>query len=111
MVGHIVNCYQFLTAFGNDASDIFLQFIIMIMPDEVLPAFNSEDYMNINLRVGIGHIQKMRPATKLGNLFVRIGRAYGAWNILNWDLSTERPALRAFLLGGANAFEAQSDGR
>lgn len=69
MVGHIVNGNQFLPTLGDDASDVFLQFVIMLGPDEVLAAFNSKDDMDINLRIGIGHVQKRPPSAEFGNLF------------------------------------------
>jgi hypothetical protein len=69
MVGHVVNDDQFLFLTGDNASDVFLQLVVVFGLDEILPAFNGKYDMNINLRVGIGHEPKMPLLTELENLF------------------------------------------
>ena len=41
----------------------------MFRLDEVLPAFDSEHDVDVNLCVGVGHVRKMPLLTELGNLF------------------------------------------
>jgi hypothetical protein len=100
MVRHIVNGNQLLPALRYDARDIFLQFGIVLRADEILPSFNSKNDMDINLRIGIGHVEKMpsRPffREKIGVGVMGIGRAYGACVLFMVPFSTDRSALRAF---------------
>ena len=51
---------MFLT--GDNAGDVFLK-------DEVLPAFNREYSLDVNLRIGVCHGRKMPLLTELGNPF------------------------------------------
>ena len=69
MIRHIVDGDQFVFLRGNNTGDIFLQFLVMFGRDEALPAFDGKHYVKINLRVGVGHEQKMPLLTELGNLF------------------------------------------
>jgi hypothetical protein len=69
MIRHIVDGDQFLFLTGNDAGDIFLQFVVMFRSDEILPAFDGEHDMNINLRIGVGHAPKTPLLTELENPF------------------------------------------
>src|SRR5882724_4180969 len=69
VVGHIVDDNQLLFPTGNDAGDVFLQLVVMFWIEEVLPAFDGEHNMDINLRVGVGHASKMPLLTELENLF------------------------------------------
>ena len=55
MVGHIVYGNQLLPLRGDDAGDVFLQFVIVFRRDEILPAFHRKHDVKINLCVGIGH--------------------------------------------------------
>ena len=43
------------TLAGNDAGDVFLQLLLPVREDEVLPALDGEDNANVDLRVGVGH--------------------------------------------------------
>ena len=83
MVGHIVYGNRLVPLGGDDAGDVFLQFVIVFRRDEILPAFNGKHDVQINLRVGICHLKYAAP-TELKYLFVRgflqICRAYGAGN-------------------------------
>jgi hypothetical protein len=72
MIRHIVDGYQFLSLTGDNAGNIFLQFIVMFGFDEVLSPFNGEHNVDINLRIGVGHGWKMPLLTELENLF-RVG--------------------------------------
>jgi hypothetical protein len=62
-------------------------------PDEVLTAFDGKYNVNVNLRIRIGHAQKMPPLTGLGNLFwefvLQIYRPYGPAS----DLKGRQPVL------------------
>ena len=72
VVPQIIDCYQFVFLAGNDTADIFLKFIIVFGFDEISPSFDCEHDMDVNLRVGIGHLQKMPLLTELGNIFQSI---------------------------------------
>jgi len=70
VIRHIVYGDELLFLTGDDAGDVFLKFVVMFGFDEVLPAFNSEHNMNVNLRIGICHAPKMPLLTELENLFL-----------------------------------------
>jgi hypothetical protein len=61
MVGHIVYGNQLVPLRGDDAGDVFLQFVIVFRRDEILPAFNGKNDVQINLRVGICHSEYIAP--------------------------------------------------
>jgi hypothetical protein len=69
MVGHVVYGNQFVLLGGNNPGDKFAQFLTVFGPDQILSPLNGKYDMDINLRVGIGHAQKMPLLTELGNLF------------------------------------------
>jgi hypothetical protein len=69
MIRHIIYGDQFLFPAGNDASNVFLQLVVLFRLDEALPAFNGEHDVDVNLRVGVGHVPKMPLLTELENLF------------------------------------------
>jgi hypothetical protein len=61
----------------------------VVGPDQVLSALNGKDDVDINLRVGIGHAQKMPLLTELGNLFSDVATnmpALTGLRIFNWSL-------------------------
>ena len=69
MVRHIVDGNQFLFLTGDDAGDVLLEFIVVFRLDEVLSAFDSKHDVNVDLRVGVGHLRKMPLLTELENPF------------------------------------------
>ena len=69
VIRHIVDDDQFLFLAGDDAGDEFLQFVVVFRRDEILPAFNGEHDVNVNLRVGVCHAPNMSLLTELGNSF------------------------------------------
>src|ERR1039458_4127593 len=69
VIRHIVYRNQLLLLTGDDAGDVFLKFVVVFRLDEVLPAFDGEHNMEIDLRVGVGHASKMPLLTELENLF------------------------------------------
>ena len=85
MVRHIVDGNELLFLTGDDASDVFLKFVIVLRLDEILSAFHREHDVNVDLCVGVGHARecfyKDVAPTALKLLFVwvlQICRAYGA---------------------------------
>jgi len=70
MVWEIIDCYQFVFLTCNDPADVFLEFIIVFGLNEILPSFDREHDVNINLRVRVGHAQKMPLLTELGIIFL-----------------------------------------
>jgi len=82
MVRHIIYGNQFLPLRRDDARDVFLQFVVMFGLNEILPAFDGEHDVDVNLRVGVGHGRKMPLLTELENLIS--------------DGSTEMSALTGF---------------
>jgi hypothetical protein len=46
--------------------------------DEALPTFNGKHDMDINLRVGVGHVPKMPLLTELENIFRVVSYKYAA---------------------------------
>jgi len=91
MIRHIVYRNQFLFQAGNDASDVFLQLVVVFRLDEALPAFNGEHDVDINLRVGVCHARNMSLLTELENLF--------------WLVSTNMSRLRRW---GSGLFQGES---
>ena len=88
MIRHIVDRNQLLLLSGDDAGDVFLQFVVVFRLDEALPAFNGEHDVDVNLHVGVGHAQKMPLLTELENQFILVlqrCRAYGAWEGVRLD--------------------------
>src|SRR5271165_3630366 len=69
MVRHIVYGNQLVLLRRDSADDVFLDFVVVFGWDEVLPAFDSEYDVNINLRIGVGHARKMPLLTELENPF------------------------------------------
>ena len=69
MVRHVVYGDQLLFLTGDDAGDVFLQFVVMLRFYEALPTFDGKHYMDVDLRLGIGHAPKMPLLRELENLF------------------------------------------
>ena len=46
-----------------------MEFVVALWRDEVLPAFDGEHDLNVDLCVGVGHARKMPLLTELGNHF------------------------------------------
>src|ERR1039458_3659936 len=84
MIRHVVDRNQLLPLVGKDAGDVFLQFVIVLRRNEILPALHGEHDVNVDLGVGVGHEPKMPLLTELGNLFVlgstKISRLRRSWN-------------------------------
>src|SRR5579863_517711 len=74
----LVDGDQFLPLAGNNAGDVFLKFVVMPGLDKVLPAFDSEYDVDVDLGVGICHERRMALLTELGNLFLSGFYKYGA---------------------------------
>ena len=55
MVGHAVDCKCFVFLVPDYAADVFLKFFPVLRDYEVLPSLDRENYLDIDLRVGIGH--------------------------------------------------------
>ena len=55
VVRHIVDRDEFLPLMGDDAGDVFLQFIVPVHRDEALASLHRKDDLDIDLRVGVGH--------------------------------------------------------
>jgi hypothetical protein len=47
----------------------FLQFIVMLRRNQVLPSFHGKHDMDVYLGVGVGHVRNMSLLTELGNLY------------------------------------------
>ena len=69
MIRQVVYGDQLLPLGGDDAREVFLQFVIMFRRDEALPALDGKHDVEVDLRVGVGHLQKMPLLTELENLF------------------------------------------
>jgi hypothetical protein len=59
MIRHIIDRNQLLILNRDNARDVLLEFLVVFPFYQVLPAFDREDHVNIDLRVGIGHALKM----------------------------------------------------
>src|SRR5207237_6020636 len=57
---HVVNGDQLLPLRGHDSSNVLLKLIVMFRINKVLPAFNGEHDLNVNLSVGVSHIRSSR---------------------------------------------------
>jgi len=93
MVRHIVDGNELLFLTGDDASDVFLKFVIVLRLDEILPAFHREHDMNVDLCVGVGHARKMSQ---------QICRAYGAQIVFcpgSTNISRLRRCFQKFVFG------------
>src|SRR6266540_1979265 len=66
VVGHVINCNELLSLPRNNARDVFLELVVVLRANEILSAFDGEDDMDIDLRVGVGHARKMPLLTELG---------------------------------------------
>ena len=69
MIGHVVNGNQFVPLLGNNAGEVFLQLVVVFGRNEVLPAFNRKNDMDINLCVRVCHAPNMSLPWSLGNVF------------------------------------------
>lgn len=58
MIGHIIDDDHFVILTGNNAGDVFLKFVVVFRFDEVLSSFDGEHDMDINLRVGVCHVEE-----------------------------------------------------
>ena len=72
MVRHVVYRNQLVLLGGDDAGDVFLQLVVAFRRDEALPAFDGEDDLDVDLRVGVGHARKMPLLTELGSSFALV---------------------------------------
>ena len=72
MVRHVVYRNQLVPLRGNDAGDVFLEFVVVFRCDEALPAFHGKHDMDVNLRIGIRHAPTMPLLTEIGNLFLLV---------------------------------------
>lgn len=59
MIGHVVDGDHFLVLGRDNAGDVFLEFVVVFGFDEVLPAFDGEDDVDVDLGVGVGHARKI----------------------------------------------------
>ena len=58
MIGHAVHsAYQFLILLADDTSDVLLDLLFVIRLNQALSALNGEDNLNIDLGVGVGHVE------------------------------------------------------
>ena len=64
---------SFWFCFCNNSGDVFLQFVIVNRIDQILPAFDGEYDLDVNLSVGIGHerllmnVSALRPSKETVN--------------------------------------------
>jgi hypothetical protein len=63
--------YQLSFLAGDNAGNVFLQFVVVRHPDQVLPTFGGPNHdTNANLRAGVCHGREMPHLTELKNLFL-----------------------------------------
>lgn len=55
VIGHAIDCNQLLAFSRNDSGDVFLQLFAMLGGNHTCATGDSEDNVQINLCVGIGH--------------------------------------------------------
>src|SRR5215469_707358 len=61
-----------MSLLGNDAGDVFLQFVVVFGRNEALPAFNRKNDVDINLCVRVGHAPNMSLLRSWGNIFLAV---------------------------------------
>ena len=57
MIGHAVDRDQFLILLADDTSDVLLDLLFVIRLNQALSSLNGEDNLNIDLGVGVGHVE------------------------------------------------------
>src|SRR5882672_7286232 len=63
MVRHTMNRQQLLFPFPDNASQIFMELLIVSLVNQALPTLDREDNLDIDLRIGVGHHRdSLRPA-------------------------------------------------
>jgi hypothetical protein len=55
VVRHAMHRQQLLFLAGDDAGDVFMEFLLPLRPDEVLPSFDRKDHLDVDLALGVGH--------------------------------------------------------
>src|SRR5262249_30477029 len=70
MIRHVIDCYQLLTLSGDDAGHVFLKFIVMLSLDQALSSLHSENNLNVDLGVRIGHFYAA--PTELGLFLIAV---------------------------------------
>ena len=55
VIRHAVNGEHSVSPFLHDTSDVFVEFFFVWFGDEVYPAFDGKDDVDVELRVGICH--------------------------------------------------------
>jgi hypothetical protein len=58
VIGYTIYRHKLLVFIFNDASDVLIQALAPFCGDEVLPALDGKNHMNIKLGVRIGHSSK-----------------------------------------------------
>src|SRR5205814_10499644 len=85
MVRHTEYGNQFLAAFGNNAGDVLVKRISVFRGDKILPAFDGEDDLNINLGICVCHFCTLRVFGSLLWSWIGVGHVF----------STNRSLLRS----------------
>ena len=55
VIGHAVDLKHLLTLIGNNAGNVFVNLFFVVRLNQTLPALNSEDYLDVNLSIGVCH--------------------------------------------------------
>jgi hypothetical protein len=55
VIGHAMNGQQLLLLSGDDARDVFVEFLLPLGTDQILTALHREDHLDVDLRIGVGH--------------------------------------------------------
>jgi hypothetical protein len=71
VIRHTVNGDEFLTLPRDDASDVLLQLLTVCSGNHACPSRNSENNMQIYLRVGIRHFTQRSHAAPSGAYMIR----------------------------------------
>lgn len=56
MIRHAEHRKKFLSTFGDDPRNVFVQFFTVPRMDQILPSANGENDLDINLGIRIGHL-------------------------------------------------------
>jgi hypothetical protein len=57
MIGHAADRDQFLLLLADDPSDVLLDPLFVIRLNQALSSMDREDNLNVDLRVGVGHVE------------------------------------------------------
>ena len=69
VIRQVVYGDEFSLLTGDDAGNVFLQFVVVLRQNEILSAFNGKHDVELDLGVGLGQVRKIPLLMELESLF------------------------------------------